>query len=144
KSLVGVAVLIVIIGAVAFFGINHVISKKQTNTTTIQGSANPNSSKTLFASSQYARYSYQVYPGPISQQAQAALSGFSLNSTALQNGSTGVKISIVGSSQSQTLVLKPNYKLYIVETSFGDDASHFDASLGDDGFIIVDTNGYIT
>ena len=48
-----------------------------------------------------------------------------------------------GSGQSQSITLKPNYKLYIIETTFGDDGFHFDSSLGDDGFVIVNQNGYI-
>ncbi|MDE1861270.1 MAG: hypothetical protein KGH72_06170 [Candidatus Micrarchaeota archaeon] len=103
-----------------------------------------NSSNVLFAGTQYAAYSYQVYPGNLSQEAQAALSGFNLTSTSLQNGSARVKIALIGTSQYQYLILKPAYKLYIIETSFGDDGFSMDSSLGDDGFVVVDPNGYVS
>jgi hypothetical protein len=84
-----------------------------------------------------------VYPGPISQQAQAALAGFNLTASTLRNSSTEVNVALVGTSQYQSIVLKPGYKLYIVETTFGDDGFRFDSSLSDDGFVVVDSNGYV-
>ena len=107
------------------------------------GPAAQNASKVLFASTQYAAYSYQVYPGPLSQQASMALSGFNVSSTVLQNGTADITILLSGTSQSQTVLLKPGYKMYIIETTFGDDGFGAEYSLGDDGFVTVDPNGYI-
>ncbi len=149
KSLSGIIVLAVIIvtGVLAFsnhHGTSGALINSSGNTQTNSAATTPaNSSKVLFANTQYASYSYVVYPGPISQQAQSALAGFNLTSSQLQNSSTEIKISLIGSGQSQTLVLKPNYKLYIIETTFGDDGYHFDSSLGDDGFVVADPNGYV-
>ena len=113
----------------------------QTHNTNSQQS---NSSKVLFSSTQYAQYSYQVYPGSLSQQAKAAMSGFNISYSALQNGSTSISITLQGTGQSQAITLRPGYKLYVVEASFGDDGYTFDSALGDDGFIMVDPSGYLT
>lgn len=102
-----------------------------------------NQSGVLFASTQYAPYSYQVYPGPLSQQARAALSGFNVTTAALRNSSVEITVTLLGSGQQQSMTLKPGYRLYVVEAAFGDDSFHSDYSLGDDGFVIVDQNGYV-
>ncbi len=149
KIVAGILVLVLIAGAAIFALSNHqgnsgtLINSQNSQKSTAQNQTNTNSSKVLFASTQYAPYSYQIYPSPISQQAQSALAGFNITSTALQNSSTEVKLSLSGTNQYQTLILKPNYKLYIIETTFGDDGYRFDSSLGDDGFVVVDPNGYV-
>jgi hypothetical protein len=113
------------------------------NSNASQAKQHVNSSGVLFSSTQYFPYAYQVYPGPISSQAQSALTGFNLTSTILQNGTTEVTLAIAGNNQHQYIILKPDYKLYVVETTFGDDGFNFDSSFGDDGFVVVDPSGYI-
>lgn len=152
KILVGVIVLALIagVGIVAFSG-HHGNSSTLISTagnTQAAGASTANqtttnTSKVLFAGTQYYPYSYLIYPGPVSQQAQSALAGFNLISTTLQNSTAKITLTLVGSGQSQSIMLKPNYKLYIIETTFGDDGYHFDSSLGDDGFVVVDPNGYV-
>lgn len=148
KILAGAIILVIIIavGIVAFSG-RHTVSTLQTSTTTYNaagtGNQTANSSKTLFSSTQYYSYSYLIYPGPLSPEAQSALAGFNLTSTTLPNSTTKVTLTIEGTSQAQSIMLRPNYKLYVIETSFGDDSFHFDSSLGDDGFVVVDPNGYL-
>ncbi len=150
KTMVTVIAVVVIaaVAAVAL-GMHPTPSASQGSqavTTAGQGSNSATASdqtKVLFANTQYAPYSYQVYPGPLSQQAQAALSGFSMKNTTLQNSSVIVTLTVVGSGQQQTVVLQPGYKLYIVEATFGDDSFRSDYSLGDDGFVVVDPNGYV-
>ena len=152
KILAGVITAIIIVGIalIAFSG-HHgnagtLINSGGSTQATVASTPNQtttNSSKTLFASTQYYPYSYAIYPSPISQQGQAALAGFNLTATPLQNGSTEIKLMLIGTNQYQSIVLKPNYKLYIIETTFGDDGYRFDSSLGDDGFVVVDPNGYV-
>ncbi len=151
KVLIGIAAfaLIMVIGGVAFVAHNGTstallnTSGTQPQSASATNQTAQNSSKVLFANTQYAPYSYEVYPGPVSQQAQAALAGFNLTASALQNRSTDLTVTLVGTNQYQSILLKPSYKLYIVETTFGDDGFHFDSSLGDDGFVVVDQNGYV-
>ena len=149
KVLFGIIVLALIIGIGAFalssrHGTSGALMNTPSNRTyNASNQVNANSSKILFENTQYAPYSYLIYPGPISQQAHAALAGFNITTTTLQNSSTEIKLSLIGTGQYQSLILKPNYKLYIIETTFGDDGYRFDSSLGDDGFVIVDSDGYI-
>ncbi len=139
KILAAVAIFLIIVAIAAVSLGNNGKNATQTNVT----QTSTNSSKILFSSTQYFSYSYVIYPGPVSQQAQSALAGFNLTSTKLQNGTADVKISLIGTNQNQSLVLQPNYKLYIIETTFGDDGFRFDSALSDDGFVVVDPNGYI-
>ena len=60
-----------------------------------------------------------------------------------QDGSMNITISVNGTKASQKVVVKPGYKLYVVEASFGDDNRGFDSSFGDDGFVLVDPHGYL-
>ncbi len=151
KNLMGIAAFALLALALVFvFGNKGNVASQgtalNTNSSSAQqanGSAGQSSNMTLFSTTQYAAYSYQIYPGPISQQAQAALAGFNMTSGIGQNGTAILNITLIGTSQYQLLTVKPNYKLYIVETSFGDDSYHFDSSLGDDGFVMVDPNGYV-
>ncbi|MFI5412617.1 MAG: hypothetical protein ACHQX1_01875 [Candidatus Micrarchaeales archaeon] len=152
KIIAGLSIVLIItmIGIVIFGG-NHTTPTAQINATTYSNNQNNsstgsqvvNTSKTLFNSTQYYPYSYEIYPGPISQQAQSALAGFNLTSTTLQNSTAKITLSLTGTSQNQSITLKQGYKLYIIETTFGDDGFGYDSSLGDDGFIAVDPNGYV-
>lgn len=144
-SIAGVFVLIIIVVVVALGGngtgqSNSMQTVSQSSAGSLQTS---NSSAVLFVNTQYAQYSYQILPGPLSAQAKAALAGFNLSTTNLSNGSTKAVISIIGTSSNKTITMNTGYKLYIVETSFGDDGYGFDSSLGDDGFVVVDKNGYV-
>lgn len=154
KKLGAAIILVLILAAAAVaFSLHKGTSTRLINSSTVGRIASQtgtptnqtgtNSSKVLFSSTPYSQYSYVVYPGPISSQAQAALTGFNLTSTPLQNSSTDIRLALIGTNQYQTLTLKPNYKLYIIETTFGDDGYHFDSSLGDDGFVVVDPKGYV-
>lgn len=97
----------------------------------------------LFNSTPYAQYAYLISSPTLSQQAQSALAGFKLVRTTLQNGSVEMNISLSGSGQGNSVTLAPGYKMYLVEATFGDDGYGFDSSLGDDGFVIVNTTGYV-
>ncbi len=154
KRVFAAAAVLVAIVAAAVFALNgsHGTSGSLINTSSSpspshssppSGQGTHNSSSTLFSSTPYAPYSYVVYPGPVSSQAQAALAGFNLTATTLANSSALISIALLGSAQSQSLTLQPGYRLYIVEATFGDDGYHFDSSLGDDGFVVVDPNGYV-
>lgn len=152
KLVAGAAIVLLAIVGGFILGTHHGAAASLSSTSTISSKASgasssnqmtTNSSKVLFSNTQYAQYAYLIYPGQMTQQAQSAFSGFNLTTSSLQNGSTNLTITLIGSNQAQSISLKPNYKLYIIETSFGDDGFHFDSSLGDDGFVVVDPNGYV-
>ena len=114
-----------------------------TTSSTPPNSATTNTTGTLFASVQYAQFAYLISNNTLSSQAQAALAGFNLSRTQYNNGTTLMGITLIGSVNKQTLTLKPGYKLYIIEASFGDDSFGGESNLGDDGFVEVSPNGYI-
>lgn len=111
-------------------------------TSTIQGStvAPGNASGTLFSSEPYYRASYLIAPGSVSQQSQSALDGYKMtvNQTAI-----GENVTISYSGRGVTTSLAAGDKLYIVETSFGDDAPGYEGSTADDGFVLVNASGYV-
>jgi hypothetical protein len=120
---------------------NNNINSNNNNAQT--GSSESANASMLFSNQPYAPYSYLIYPGTPSSQAQAALSGFMMSTTKLQNGSATVTLVFVSTGTNQTVVMKPGYKLYFIETSMGDDSFGGESSLGDDGYVTVDPNGYI-
>ncbi len=115
-------------------------------TTTVsqsQASSTTTISAILFSSTPYYQYAYQIFPGNMSQMARSAMAGFSMNTTVLANGITNVSISLTGAHQSQTVSVPPGFRLYVIETTFGDDGYNFEGSLGDDGFVLVNLSGYV-
>lgn len=138
-AIAAVIVLIVIaVGALFLLGQNPKTQQVQGPSSTTTGS-----NAILFSATQYASYSYQIYPGPMSSQARAAFSGYNMSTSTLVNGSVLINITVNGMPNHQSVVVKPNYKLYIIETSMGDDSPNFDSSLGDDGFALVNATGYL-
>jgi hypothetical protein len=139
----GVIVVIVLLGlaALLFMGPR---GHGSSNTITIQGSttslARGNSTGPLFSSESYYPYSYLIAPGNLSQQSKSALDGYTMTVSQTPAGEN-VTISLSGRSVVTSLV--NGEKLYIVETSFGDDAPGFEGSTADDGFVVVDQNGYV-
>ena len=138
-----------VIGFVAVISSNASVSAptlssaapSQNSTTNVFASTQ--SSKILFADSPYYSYSYLISSTPLSQQAKTALTGFNLTTSSFSNGSENITISLDGTSSSKTIMLPSGYKLYIIESSYGDDGFGRDSFLGDDQFVEVDSNGYV-
>ncbi len=149
-AIIGIIAVALIAAAGAFVLTMHSNSNASATTsvssgftqTTAPAQNSTNASKVLFSSTQYAPYSYLVYPGPLSSQSRVALAGFNLTAAQLKNGTANVTIRAIG-GQLQYVLIKPDYKLYVIETTFGDDGRNFDSSYGDDGFVLVDPNGYV-
>jgi len=102
-----------------------------------------NSSAILFANTQYSPFAYLISSATLSSQAQAAISGFSLSRSSSQNRTTTLTLTYLADGSKQVISLKPQYKLYFIETSFGDDGFGSESSLGDDGVVMVDPSGYV-
>jgi hypothetical protein len=122
---------------------NNINNSNSNNNNTQAGPSGSTNTSILFSNQPYAPYSYLIYPGTPSSQAQAALSGFNMSTTQLQNGSAMITLVFVSTGGNQTIILKPGYKLYFIETSFGDDSFGGESSLGDDGYATVTPNGYV-
>jgi hypothetical protein len=71
------------------------------------------------------------------------MEGFNLTATALQIGATNVTVTLIGTSHSFSKILPKNYKLYIIELNQGDEGYEQVSVLEDDGFVVVDPNGYV-
>ena len=86
----------------------------------------------------------QIAPGPLSDAAKAALSGFTMDSVQQADGSQLITLTETARGMSNQVTLKPGQTLYFVETSYGDDPMpNGETSLGDDGYVVVDQNGYV-
>lgn len=88
----------------------------------------------------YASYAYQVWPGAISQAGQAALTGLSVKVT---KQGAGIQVAAgVNGQPAQAPVFYPGgVKVWIIESSLGDDSGNSDYSLGDDGLVVTDAQG---
>lgn len=146
-GLVIIAIAVIIVAAVAILALSYYSPNRKSlspsSTTSIQSSLN-NATETLFNSTNYAQFSYLIYPGNMSQQAAQAMDGYSMASNASNvSNSSEITLENLGSKSNITITLSNSYKLYKVDTSFGDDTPNFDSSRVDDSFIIVNPKGYV-
>lgn len=105
--------------------------------------ASGNSTGILFSGSQYAPYSYIISDPTLSQQAMQAISGFNVTRTVLSNGSVSITLTYIASGSSKNVILAPGYKMYFLEGAFADDNFRGDTNIGDDAYLVVNSNGYI-
>ncbi len=97
----------------------------------------------LLSSTQYAPYSYQVYPGPESSRARLATAGFTIQVTP-HSGALDLSVSASGSGQgAQTSTLPAGDRVYFIEATFGDDSGSADYNFGDDGVVVTNPHGYV-
>ncbi|MDE1865364.1 MAG: hypothetical protein KGH94_01850 [Candidatus Micrarchaeota archaeon] len=146
RKVVFLAVAVVVAGLLAAVvintGLSHVPSNSGSSTSTVAQIQQQNrSASVLFSSTPYYAYSYQIYPGAVSPQAKSAMDGYSMNISQAAAGAENITISVQG--RSGTIAITSGERLYIVETSFGDDAPGYEGSVGDDGFVVADQNGYV-
>lgn len=98
---------------------------------------------TLFDTWRYKQYAFEIYPASLSSDAQKALSGFAL---IVQDQGDNVLVSLKAQSSryrdAQYTVAKGN-KAYFIETTMRDDPNEQENDLGDDGVVVVNTQGYI-
>ncbi len=119
------------------------IIKSNTTSSNNAGTSVQSNSTILFSSSQLYPYSYLIYPGTLSSNAKAALSGFTIMNRTLANGSIELFIEEQRYGINQSITLAPNDKLYFIETTFSEDGFGNDGSLSDDGFVAVNSKGYV-
>jgi hypothetical protein len=103
----------------------------------------PSTSHTLFASWQYRQYAFQVYPGPISSDAEEALAGFDFSVQDQGNQVLLVFKALSSRYSDATVPIDPKDTAYFIETSMRDDPNKQENNLRDDGVIVVDPQGYI-
>jgi hypothetical protein len=96
----------------------------------------------LLSSEPYASYAYLVWPGTPSATAQQAETGLKISVSRLKDG-----ISVTAGVNGQPAPAAHTYvtgaKVYVVESSLGDDSGGSDYNLGDDGLVVTDARGRI-
>ena len=101
------------------------------------GSAGP-----LLSSEPFASYSFLVWPGTPSAAAKQAETGLKISVSRLTDG-----ISVTAGVNGQPAPAAHTYlsgaKVYIVESSLGDDSGDSDYNLGDDGLVVTNAQGRV-
>jgi hypothetical protein len=95
----------------------------------------------LLGSEPYASYAFQVWPGTPSASAKQAMTGLTISATRQGHG-----ITVKAGANGQPLAAHtyPNgARVYVVESSLGDDSGGSDYSLGDDGLVVTDATGRV-
>jgi hypothetical protein len=90
----------------------------------------------------------QIYPGAISKEAKAVMTGWELKTKVLQDGVVRADLIPVGSEAAEgdtahTFMLKNGDKLYFVDLNPNDDNGTSDKNINDDLGIVVDASGVI-
>ena len=108
---------------------------------TSSGSPSPSAGPKL-SSQSYARYAFQVWPGPASQAATSAATGLLVS--VHQHGS-GIMVAagVTGQSKPVARFYPAGAKVYVIEVALGDDSGNTDFNLGDDGLVVTDSQGRI-
>jgi hypothetical protein len=136
-----IAILIIVVGTILYVK----ISSLQTSAlATIPKTPVNNQSNTLFSSTQYANIAYIIFPNKsTSPNAAVVTSDFNLTTTKFQNGSTSVVIKFMPSGTIYNVTVAQGYKLYFIDKFTTDDGIGGDQHSSDDGYALVDPNGYM-
>jgi hypothetical protein len=90
----------------------------------------------------YAKFAYLVWPGPLSAASQAAMSGLTVSVTR-KTGGIAVVAGVTGQQLPPARFYLGGTKVYVIETSLGDDSGSLDYNLGDDGLVVTNGQGDI-
>jgi len=96
----------------------------------------------LLSSEPYASIAFLVWPGTPSPTARQAMSGLVVSVTR-QVGGIAVRAGVAGQPLPPVRFYASGGKVYILESSLGDDSSDLDYNLGDDGLIVTNLQGRI-
>ena len=143
KSPVRLFLIYLVVAVILYGGIYYFIRAKNTNASSVVTTTPVTQN---FQSSSLASTSYQIYPGPLSDQAKQATSGFKIDTQTQGDGSAIVSLTSSNPAyQNQQVTVQPGYTLYFVDKNGGDDsaANDSDRTTGDDSTILVDPQGNI-
>jgi hypothetical protein len=96
----------------------------------------------LLSSQPFASCAYQVWPGTPSAAAQQAETGLNISVSPVRNG-ISVTAGVIGQPKPAAHTYAGGAKVYVVESSLGDDSNDTDYNLGDDGLVVTDAQGRI-
>lgn len=94
------------------------------------------------SSQPYWQYAYQVWPGPMSQAARAALTGLVV---AVHRHGSGIIVAAgaTGQPKAAPTFYPAGAKVYVIEAALGDDSNNTDFNFGDDALVVTDSQGRI-
>jgi hypothetical protein len=96
----------------------------------------------LLSSEPFASYAFLVWPGTPGAAAQQAETGLKISVGRLKDG-----ISVTAGVNGQPAPAAHTYvngaKVYVVESSLGDDSGDSDYNLGDDGLVVTNAQGRV-
>lgn len=143
-------VAVILYGLVYYFVLaKHSSNYSMSSSSTMKTTPSPKPTVMMlqkFSDSKFFQYAYQVFPGALSDNAKLALTGFSMTTKTLSDGSTQVTLTAEKPEyRSQQYVIKPGNKLYLIEMNLQDDdnEANEDKNLHDDTAVVVDPQGYI-
>jgi hypothetical protein len=145
--LAAVAVAAVVILSLTYFGGQaEQKTKAQDKTAAVQdvAQAPQAAAKVKFQGSRYEPHAYLISGGALTPEAERALDGFVMTKTEMPDGSLRIELKAVQSKYvDQNYTVGRGESLYFIETAWGEDAKNYDGDFGDDGAILVDSEGYI-
>jgi hypothetical protein len=94
------------------------------------------------SSEPFASSAFQIWPGPVSAAAKAALTGLTI-SVHKERAGLSVVAGVNGQPPAAPHLYVGGVRVYVVEASMGDDSGNSDYSLGDDGLVVVNAQGRI-
>ena len=106
-------------------------------TPSASGNAGP-----LLSSEPFAQFAYLVWPGTQSAAAQQAMSGLTI-SVSRRAGGLSVRAGVTGQPLPSAQFYPNGARVYVIESSLGDDSTNIDYNLGDDGLVVTDAQGRI-
>lgn len=107
-------------------------------------SGSANMTGTPFSSFQYASSAYLISGNAtMSASGKVATEDFNLTTTPLENGSIEYSIKFDGRGGRYNITISHDDKLYYIDTNLADDMPGADASIGDEGYAVVNSTGYV-
>ena len=100
------------------------------------------SSGPLLSSEPYASYSYLVWPGTPNAAARQAETGLKISVSRLNDG-ISVSAGVNGQPVPAAHAYVTGARVYVVESSLGDDSGDTDYNLGDDALVVTDAKGRV-
>ena len=107
-----------------------------------QGASPAASAGPLLSSEPYASYAFPVWPGTPSAEARQAETGLKISVSRLKGG-ISVTAGVIGQPAPSAHTYANGTKVYVVESSLGDDSGDSDYNLGDDGLVVTNAQGRI-
>jgi hypothetical protein len=96
----------------------------------------------LLSSEPYASYAFLVWPGTPSAAARQAETGLKISVSRLKDG-ISVTAGVNGQPPPAAHTYVSGAKVYVVESSLGDDSGDTDYNLGDDALVVTNAQGRV-